>query len=234
MDPITNYQTTLDRDLAASRFMSRVYGWMTFGLLITAVVAYVIGNDPMLMQSLRGTFWLFAVLQIGLVIGISAGINRLSVGVATGLFLLYSFLTGITLSAIFIQYSITSLGQTFAVTAGSFGGLALYGATTKRNLSKMGTFLVMGVIGLLVAMVVNMFVHSSGLDGLISVIGVLLFAGLTAHDTQKIKTIGMSGQTETDWGHKIAIVGALTLYLDFINLFLFLLRLMGGRGRRDY
>jgi FtsH-binding integral membrane protein len=235
MDPITNYQKPiLVRDVAVSRFMSRVYGWMTFGLLITAIVSYVIGSDPALMQSLKGSFMFVVILQFALVIGISAGINKLSVAMATLLFLVYSFTTGVLLSTLFVQYSITSLGQTFAITAGSFAGLALYGATTKRDLKAMGTFMMMGLFGIIIAMVVNFFMHSSALDSVISLAGVLIFAGLTAWDTQKIKAFGQSGQTETDMGHKFAILGALTLYLDFINLFLFLLRFTGGRSRRDY
>ncbi len=235
MDPIIDYRAAKPTSLVVSKFMNHVYGWMTFGLLITAVVSYVIGNDQELLFSLRKMMMPLFILQIGLVLGLSWGINKISVGAATFMFLLYSFVTGVVFSPLFAVYSINSLGQTFAVTAGAFGGLALYGATTKRDLSAMGTFMVMGLIGILIAMFANMFFKSSGLDLVVSFLGVIIFSGLTAWDTQKLKTFGMTAQTNSEIGQKVAIVGALTLYLDFINLFLFLLRFMGGRGsRRDY
>lgn len=237
MDPIVDYRSANSTAVALSRFMARVYGWMTFGLLITAVVSYVIGNDPELMRAIMGNsvaMILLILVQFGLVLGISAGINRISVGTATFLFLLYSFTTGIMFSTLFLQYSISSLGQTFGITAGAFGGLALYGSVTKRDLSAMGSFMVMGLWGIIIAFVVNFFLKSSGLDFVISIAGVLIFSGLTAWDTQKIRTFARSGLTETDEGHKAAVLGALTLYLDFINLFLFMLRFLGNNRRRDY
>jgi uncharacterized protein len=236
MDPIIDYRAAKPASLVVSKFMSQVYGWMTFGLLITAVVSYVIGNDQELLFSLRKMMMPLFILQFGLVIGLSWGINKISVGVATFMFLLYSFVTGVFLSPIFAMYSISSLGQTFAVTAGSFGVLALYGATTKKDLNAMGTFMLMGLFGIIIASLVNFFFRSEGLSLVVSFLGVIIFAGLTAWDSQKIKNFANSGQTQTEMGQKFAIMGALTLYLDFINLFLFLLRFMGGRGgsRRDY
>lgn len=237
MDPIIDYRATQSKSVALSRFMSRVYGWMTFGLLITAVVSYVMGSDPSVMQMVMahtGFLLPIVIVQFGLVIGISAGINRLSVGAVTLMFLLYSFVTGITFSILFLQYSITALGQTFGVTAGAFAGLALYGTTTKKDLSSMGSFMVMGLFGILIAMFVNFFLRSSGLDFVVSILGVLIFSGLTAWDAQKIRSMGQAGDVDSDMGHKAAVRGALALYLDFINLFLFLLRFLGGGRRRDY
>lgn len=235
MDPIIDYRAAKPASLVVSKFMSHVYGWMTFGLLITAVVSYVIGNDQELLLSLRKMMMPLFFLQLGLVIGLSWGINKISVGVATFMFLLYSFVTGVVFSPLFAVYSINSLGQTFAVTAGAFGGLALYGTTTKRDLTAMGTFMLMGLFGIIIAMVANIFFKSSGLDLIVSFLGVIIFSGLTAWDTQKLKAFGMNNQMTSELAQKGAIMGALTLYLDFINLFLFLLRFMGGRGsRRDY
>jgi len=237
MDPIVDYRSTQSKSVALSRFMSRVYGWMTFGLLITAVVSYVMGNDPAIMQMVmanRGLFYLLLFVQLGLVFALSAGISRMSVGVVTFLFLLYSFITGIVFSTLFLQYSITSLGQTFGVTAGAFAGLALYGTVTKRDLSAMGSFMVMGLWGVMIALLVNFFLKSSALDFAVSALGVVIFSGLTAWDAQKIRNMGIAGDMDSDAGHKAAIYGALNLYLDFINLFIFLLRFLGGNRRRDY
>jgi FtsH-binding integral membrane protein len=235
MEPVFQ-STTSSAAVNISRFMSRVYGWMTFGLIITSVVSYVIGNDVGLMQTLvmnRGMGIFLMVLQFGLVIGLSAGINRMSVGAATACFLLFSFVTGITFSSLFIAYSIGTLGNVFAITAGSFAGLAIFGYVTKKDLTGVGSFMVMGLWGLIIASVVNMFVHSSALDYALSLVAVVVFAGLTAYDTQKLKNIGGASDSESEAGHKIAILGALTLYLDFINLFLALLRVFGGDRRRS-
>jgi len=237
MDPIVDYRSTQSKSVALSRFMSRVYGWMTFGLLITAVVSYVMGNDPAIMQMVmanRGLFYLLLFVQLGLVFALSAGISRMSVGVVTFLFLLYSFITGIVFSTLFLQYSITSLGQTFGVTAGAFAGLALYGTVKKRDLSAMCSFMVMGLWGVMIALLVNFFLKSSALDFAVSALGVVIFSGLTAWDAQKIRNMGIAGDMDSDAGHKAAIYGALNLYLDFINLFIFLLRFLGGNRRRDY
>jgi FtsH-binding integral membrane protein len=234
MDPIIDYRTAQSTSVVLTQFMNRVYGWMTFGLLITAVVSYVIGTDPVLVQALAGKIMFLIILQFGLVMGLSFGINRIGVGAATAMFLAYSFITGVVFSTLFILYTQGSLFQTFGVTAGAFAGLAIWGSITKRDLTAMGTFMTMGLWGIIIAMIVNFFLKSSALDTVVSFAGVLIFSGLTAWDVQKIRAFGMRGQTDTDAGHKFAIIGALTLYLDFINLFLFLLRFMGnGNSRRD-
>ena len=236
MEPVYPSRTATSAAVNISRFMTRVYGWMTFGLLITSVISYVVGSDAGLMQTLmmnRGIFMFMMLLQFGLVIGLSAGINKMSVGVATGCFLLFSFVTGITFSTLFLSYSITTLGNVFAITAGSFAGLATFGYVTKKDLTGVGTFMIMGLWGVIIASIVNFFVHSSALDYALSVISVVIFAGLTAYDTQKIKNFAGMSDSESDASHKIAILGALTLYLDFINLFLALLRVFGGDRRRS-
>lgn len=189
MDPITDYRAAKPASLAVSKFMSHVYGWMAFGLLITAVVSYVIGSDQELLFNLRKMIMPLFVLQIGLVLGLSWGINKISVGVATFLFLLYSFVTGVVFSPLFAVYSINSLGQTFAVTAGAFGGLALYGTTTKRDLSAMGTFMTMGLFGIIIAMFANMFFKSTGLDLIVSFLGVIIFQASQPGTPKKLKPL---------------------------------------------
>lgn len=234
MDPVSQYRSQESASLAISRFMSRVYGWMTFGLLITAGMGFVISSDKALMATLfrsQGLMLLLFLVQLGVVIGLSAGIQRMSVGAATFCFLLYSFLTGITFSTIFLVYSLDSIGQVFAITAGSFAGLAIFGYVTKRDLSGVGSFMIMGLWGIIIAAVVNFFLRSSALDFTLSIASVFIFAGLTAYDVQKLKSFATMGDVDSDMGHKGAIMGALTLYLDFINLFLALLRLLGGRDR---
>jgi len=214
--------------------MTRVFSWMTFGLLITAIVAYVVGNDPALIRSLLGgglSVGAIFILQFGLVLFMSFGINKMSVATATFCFLLYSFTMGITTSVIYMVYTSESISQIFLITAAMFAGLAFYGAVTKKDLSGFGTFLFMGLLGGLVATVINFWVHSSGLNMIVSYLFVFIFAGLTVYDTQRIKSFARMGDTESDVAHKMAIMGALALYLDFINLFLQLLRLMGDRRR---
>ena len=204
---------------------------MTFGLLITAVVAYVIGSDVALMKTLLsgGALGLVVIVQFGLVLAMSFGMQRMRVGTLTFCFLLYAFSMGITTSIIFAVYQVDTIGQVFAITAGMFGCLALYGSTTKKDLSPVGYFLSMALFGLIIAMVVNIFVHSSGFDLLLSVASVFIFSGLTAYHSQQIKSFALQGDTESDAGHKFAIYGALMLYLNFVNLFFSLLRLMGRR-----
>ncbi len=233
MDRFNNVRERVAPNLNVARFMSRIYSWMTFGLFITAVTGFMIGTNGVWMQVLmmnRGLFTFAIILQFGLVFGLSLGINRMSVGVATGCFLLYSFISGITFSTIFLAYNLNVIGQVFAVTAGTFGAMALFGYVTKKDLSAMGTFLIMGLFGIIIASVVNIFTHSAGLDFIISVLGVIIFAGLTSYDVQKLKNFGATADIDSDSGHKVAVMGALTLYLDFINLFLMLLRLFGGGG----
>jgi uncharacterized protein len=225
--PYTTAQTTALR----SGVMSRVYAWMTAGLLVTAAVASFVAGSEALTDAIFGNPMLFIglfVVQIVAVIGLSAGINRLAPAVATAIFMGYAAINGLTLSAVFLAYTEASLASTFVITAGTFGAMSLYGYTTKRDLSTVGNIAVMALIGVLIASVVSIFLRSEGLYWIISYAGVLIFVALTAWDTQKIKNLSQQVMSETDAG-RVAVIGALTLYLDFINLFLFLLRILGGR-----
>ena len=222
---------------AFSGIMTRVYVWMSAALLLTAGTAYFTASSPAMLQLIFGnsaTIWVLFILELGLVFGVSAGINRLSPTTATALFLLYSVVNGLTLSAIFFAYSLGTIYQAFAASALTFGAMSLYGYTTKKDLSGLGGILIMGLIGLIIASVVNIFWGNSVMDAIITYIGVFLFVGLTAYDTQKIKELSAAveqgsvmGYTDAAAPRRIAILGALTLYLDFINLFLYLLRLFG-------
>ena len=211
-------------------FLRAVYGWMCVGLAVTAVVAYTIASSPALIGTLRANHFLFLALflvQLGVVFFLSARVDRLAPGTATGLFLFYSALTGVTLSVILIAYTGASIASTFVVTAGMFGALALYGSTTARSLAGVGQFVFMGLIGLVLASVLAMFWRNAALEFLISVVGVIVFTGLTAWDAQRLRQMATSIPGEKLGSY--AIVGALSLYLNFINLFLFMLRFMGGR-----
>ncbi|MET0618640.1 MAG: Bax inhibitor-1/YccA family protein [Thermoanaerobaculia bacterium] len=211
-------------------FLKKVYGWMFVGLGVTAAVALGVASSPALMQAIFGNKILFfglVIAELGLVFFLSARVNKLAPATASGLFLLYSALNGATLAAIFVMFTGTSIATTFFVTAGMFGALALYGSTTKRSLAGVGQFAFMGLIGLILASVVGMFLKSDGLQFVISIVGVIVFTGLTAWDAQKLKAMATAlpeGQTGS-----YAVVGALSLYLDFINLFLFMLRFFGRR-----
>jgi uncharacterized protein len=214
------------------RFMVRVYNWMTAGLAITGFMAFYISNSPNMMNIIFGNPVLPIVLiiaQIGLVFWLASRVMQMSASQATGVFMLYAGLTGVTFSAIFMAYTTASIFSTFLVTAGTFGAMSLYGYTTKKDLTSWGSFLFMGLIGIIIASLVNMFMQSSMMHMIITYAGVLIFVGLTAYDTQKIKEMNILGNEGTDEDTKEAIRGALTLYLDFINLFLMLLRLMGDR-----
>jgi uncharacterized protein len=217
-------------DERVTAFLRKVYGWMFFGLGVTALVSYTMLSSPGLVQSLVANHLVFLVLfvaQLGLVFYLSARVDRLSVSTATWLFVLYSALTGVTFSVILLAYTGASVATTFVVTAGMFGALAVFGSTTKRRLAGVGQFLFMGLIGLVLASIVGMFWNNDALQFLISVVGVIVFTGLTAWDAQRLKQ--MAASVPPDRVGSYAIVGALTLYLNFINLFLFLLRFMGGR-----
>jgi len=211
--------------------MRQVYTWMVLGMLTTAVVAYATVSSPLLINlALNPIILLIAVVaEFGVVIAISWGLSRLSSGVATMLFIVYAALNGFTLSMVLLAFNIGSVFMAFATTAALFGVMSIIGYTTKVDLSKMGTFLMMAVIGLLIAMVINIFVNSGPLDTVISMAGVLIFTALTAYDTQRIgrmaAQMSMNGEGEVKFG----IFGALKLYLDFINMFLFVLRLVGRR-----
>ncbi len=209
-------------------FLSQAFAWMFVGLLLTASVALVVQGSPSLVAMAEQWFFLVIILQFALVIGISAGIRKLSATAALGLFLVYAATMGVTMSFIFIAYSLPSIGAAFASAAGMFGAAALYGAVTKRSLASMGGYLFMGLIGLVIAMVVNLFLHSDTLGYIISFVGVGIFVGLTAWDVQKISRGDLAVMTGSM--EKGAVLGALSLYLDFINIFLFMLRIFGGRN----
>ncbi len=207
------------------------YRWMTLGLATTGVVALGVAHSPALVEGLlqnRILFYGMMFAQIGLVIAFSSMAMRVSTGAAALMFFAYAALTGVTFSTLFLVYTASSIAGTFFVTAGAFAGLSVFGATTKRDLSAVGRFALFAIVGVILASLVNMFLRSSGLDWLISVVGVVLFAGLTAYDTQRLKELFRTSGTAAN----LPLVGALTLYLDFINMFLFLLRFLGDR-RRD-
>ena len=211
-------------------YMSHVYGWMTVGLLLTALVAWFASSNMALIQLLYKGMWVLLIAELALVFVISGMINRLSGAAATTLFMLYSVLNGCTFSIYFKIYTSSSIASVFFITAGMFGALAFYGYTTKRDLSGFGRFLFMGLIGLVIASLVNMFTHSDPLMWAITYIGVFVFAGLTAYDTQKLKELG-DGLPQDDQNifRRYVILGALQLYLDFINLFIMLLRIFADR-----
>ncbi|MDU6409824.1 MAG: Bax inhibitor-1/YccA family protein [Yersiniaceae bacterium] len=214
-------------------YMAQVYGWMTCGLLLTAFVSWYAANTPAVMQAIFSsqiTFFGLIIAQLAVVFVLSGLVNRLSGAVATALFMLYSVLTGLTMSSIFVLYTYSSIASTFVVTGGMFGAMSLFGYTTKRDLSGMGSMLFMALIGIVLASVVNIWLKSTALMWAVTYIGVLVFVGLTAYDTQKLKNIGEQlDPADRDGFRKYSIVGALTLYLDFINLFLMLLRIFGNR-----
>ena len=211
-------------------YMSHVYGWMTVGLLLTALVAWFASSNMALIQLLSKGMWVLLIAELALVFVISGMINRLSGAAATTLFMLYSVLNGCTFSIYFKIYTSSSIASVFFITAGMFGALAFYGYTTKRDLSGFGRFLFMGLIGLVIASLVNMFMHSEPLMWAVTYIGVFVFAGLTAYDTQKLKELG-DGLPQDDQNifRRFVIIGALQLYLDFINLFIMLLRIFADR-----
>jgi FtsH-binding integral membrane protein len=220
-------------DAGLRSYMLSVYNYMASGVLLTGLVALGFYSSGMV-GSLFGETgpsmlgWIVMFAPLGLVLLLSFGINKLSETAAQAVYWVYAALMGLSLSTIFLAYTGASIATTFFATAAAFGGLSLYGYTTKKDLSGMGTFLIMGLVGLIVASVVNLFLKSGTMDFVISAIGVLIFAGLTAYDTQKIKNMYFAvGNSE--FRGKSVVMGALTLYLDFINMFLFLLRFMGNR-----
>lgn len=216
----------------AQSFLSKVYGWMCTALLTTALVSYWVVTHPELLRTILANQLLFIgliVAELGLVIALSAAIDRLSATAATGLFFLYAALTGATLSVVFIAYTAESLTTTFLIAAGTFGGMSLYGYATKRDLTSVGNLAFMGLLGVIGASIVNWFVHSTLLATAVTYIGVLVFVGLTAYDTQKLKRMAGAYAEGSEAERKASILGALRLYLDFINLFLLLLRIFGRR-----
>lgn len=231
--PRSNDSIVQGANTGLQTFMAQVYGWMTCGLLLTAFIAWYAANTPAVMEfvfSSNITFFGLIIAQLALVFVISGMITKLSPGLATSLFMLYSALTGLTLSSIFLAYTASSIASTFVVAGGMFGAMSVYGYTTKRDLSGFGNMLFMALIGIVLASLVNFWLKSDALMWAITYIGVIVFVGLTAYDTQKLKNLGEEiDARDTQLMRKYSIVGALTLYLDFINLFLMLLRIFGNR-----
>ncbi len=221
-------------EVLVSDYVRSVYNWMGIGLALTGFVAYYVSTSEALLRLVFGNPLLLIVLfiaEFGLVFSIAGMVNRMSAGTATALFVIYSGLNGVTLSTIFLVYAQSSIVSTFFVCAATFIACSLYGWVTKRDLTSLGGFMVMGLIGIIIASLVNLFIKSSGLSVIISYIGVFVFIGLTAYDTQKIKNMAMTQPANLDGAviRKGAILGALSLYLDFINLFLMLLSIFGQR-----
>jgi len=219
-------------DVLVNDFVRSVYNWMGIGLALTGFMAFYVSSSPTMIRLIFGNPIIFFVLilaELGMVFAISGMVNRMSAGTATSLFVIYSALNGVTLSFIFLAYTRTSIFSTFFICAGTFIGCSIYGWATKKDLTSWGGFLMMGLIGIIIASLVNMFIQSSAMSVIISYIGVLVFVGLTAYDTQKIKNMAMTQPAGLDNAvvRKGAILGALSLYLDFINLFLMLLRIFG-------
>ncbi len=219
-----------DAQLRQSSILGQVYAWMTAGLLVTSAVAAYAASAPVALNLIYGnpvTIWLLFIAQIGLVIGLSAAIDRLTPGAAVALFIAYAGLNGLTLSVIFLVYTYTSIAQAFLASAATFGVMSLYGSTTKRDLSTAGNLLVMALIGFLIGSVINLFWANSAVYWVLTYLGIAIFIGLTAWDTQQIKRLIQQAQDETT-ARRVAIIGALKLYLDFINLFVLLLRVFGS------
>jgi len=222
--------------LAATRenaLVRSVYNWMMIGLGVSGLTAYFTSNSPALLQMIYGNSLVLIVLivaELGMVYAISGGVKSLSASTASTLFLLFSFINGLTLSSIFLIYTSESIATTFLITGVTFGATSLYGYVTKRDLTSWGGFLFMGLIGIIIASVVNIFLSSSMLGWAITYLGIFIFVGLTAYDTQKIRLLGQSiSPADGERYGRLSLIGALMLYLDFVNLFLLLLRIFGGR-----
>lgn len=220
--------STADSQEQIRSFFRSVYAWMFGGLLLTSLAAFWVVQSQAMQQIIfgnRATVWILFAAELGLVFFLSFRIMKMSAGTAAGTFLVFSFLNGLTLSAIFFVYTGGEIMQAFATAGGMFGAMSIYGMVTKRDLTSWGSFFFMGLIGLIICSVVNIFLQSSALAWTISIIGVFVFLGLTAWDTQKLKAYATAPQMREN----LAVIGALALYLDFINLFIFLLRIFGGR-----
>jgi len=218
----------------AKTFMSNVFSYMTVALVISGIAAYMFGSSDLIFMLYTETGmsifgWIVMLAPLGLVFLLGAKAQKLSYTTVLGIFVLFAVLIGMSLSSIFVVYTMSSIATTFMVTAGTFGVMAVLGYTTNTDLTKFGSILKMALIGLIIAMVVNWFMQSAMMDYVISGIGVLVFTGLTAYDTQKLKQIGSVVDANSEEGKKASIMGALNLYLDFINLFMFLLRFLGSR-----
>ena len=230
-----NSEMTYERGLSINMpgLMRDVYAWMAIALLVTGATAWIVADSPLLLglifASKFGT-WGLLIATIALVWHLSAAVTRLSLKAATAMFLIYSVLNGLTMSAIFIIYTFSSISAVFLTTAGTFAVMSVYGYMTKTDLSRVGSLCLMALFGVIIATVVNLFLENTMLQMILSYAGILIFVGLTAYDTARIREIAMTHDTSaTDDGQKIAIMGALTLYLDFINLFLYMLRIFGDR-----
>ncbi|MFP4347733.1 MAG: Bax inhibitor-1/YccA family protein [Desulfococcaceae bacterium] len=226
-------QPQVQQQTRVNSFIQSVYNWMGIGLALTGVIAFFVANNPTLLRLIAGNPILFFGLIIGelvLVFSLSARVHKMEASTATAMFIVYSILNGLTLSVIFVAYTAASIASTFFICAGTFVACSVYGMTTKRDLTSWGGFLMMGLIGIIIASVVNIFIRSSAMTMIVSYIGVLVFVGLTAYDTQKLKHMALTQPEDVEAGvvRKGAIMGALSLYLDFINLFLMLLRIFGG------
>jgi uncharacterized protein len=242
-DPFAAAQTQTQAatyDMGLRAYMLRIYNYMASALALTGIVAMLAANSPAFMATLynvqgdqvvgmSGLGWLIMLAPIGLVFWLGFGLRSMSTATAQFIYWTYAVLIGLSLSSVFLVFTGTSIARAFFVTAGTFGAMSLYGYTTKKDLSGMGSFLIMGLIGLIIASVVNMFMHSSGLNFALSVIGVVIFVGLTAYDTQKLKAMYYQLGSSGDMAAKMAIMGALNLYMDFINIFIYMLRFMGDR-----
>lgn len=214
-------------------FITKVYNWMALALFITGLVSYFVASSPQLINIIIGSKFVFYGLLIGellLVIYLTRSIHKLSQNMVISGFLLYAVLNGLTMSFIFLVYTSNSIATTFYVTAGTFGAMSLYGYYTKKDLTSIGNMAMMGLIGIIIASIVNMFLKNDMMYWIITYLGVAIFVGLTAYDTQKLKNLGSQGFVNDESMEKTSILGALTLYLDFINMFLFLLRIFGNRN----
>lgn len=223
--------STQIRQEASSIFLAKVFNWMAVGLVLTGVIAYLTAHSSIASVVLGSPlFYVLIIAELGLVFYLSARIEKIQASTATALFVGYSALNGLTLSVVFLQYTASSIASTFFITAGMFGAMAVYGLVTKKDLSGWGSFLFMGLVGIIICSLVNIFLKSPAMSWVISGAGVIIFTGLTAYDVQDIKRIGEGGILESgdEMVKKGAVMGALRLYLDFINLFLMLLRFFGG------
>ncbi len=237
LNPSFSTEATFKSQTLAKTFLANVFSWMFLALAITALVAYLFAGNDAFMQFMFNAEtggmtiggWIVMLAPLGLVFWMSMGFAKMSAQSLTLIFLLYSILMGLSLSFIFLAYTGASIAKTFVITSGMFGVMAFVGYTTKTDLSRFGSLMMMGLIGIIIASVVNFFLKSPMMDYIISFIGVLVFTGLTAYDVQKLKRLGASALQQGEALRKVTIMGALTLYLDFINLFLFLLRFFGNR-----
>ncbi len=227
-----SYNGTLDVTSAFATLMKNVYVWMTLALAVTGLTAYYVSINTLLLNAIfssKAVFFGLLIAELAVVLILSACIKKIAFPVAAIMMAVYSILNGVTMASIFIVYELASIATTFFVTAGTFAAMAIVGYTTKKDLTKMGGILLMALIGLIIAGVVNLFLQSSTMGYIVSFVGVLVFTGLTAYDSQKIKNMLLQCEDVNEGTQKIALLGSLTLYLDFINLFLYLLRFMGNR-----